>query len=330
MSSVLGSVRRLLFAPSLTDVTFVGRGFVRPDPAVAARLEAVPRSVVVGFEVGIEAGNLQEISWRLELVEEELRGFAYEGATMALTVLDRLVPGRRSRTRELLCGPAAPYAFLTYIGIGFAMARLPRARWRGVLPDLTGSPYYPSLSWLAVDGYGFDLAFFHPRRWVDEQRVPRPYPWLGAAAYFPHAVDQGIGRALWFIHGARVDDVSMAVRRFAPPRRGDLWSGVGLAAAFAGGADDGALRWLRASAGEHGGALAQGAAFAAKARTYAGLVPVHTDQAVRALAGTSARQAAATVDAAVESSAGTAESPLLYEEWRKYVRQHFARVDNRI
>ena len=32
------------------------------------------------------------------------------------------------------------------------------------MPDLTGSPYYPTMSWLAVDGYGFDLAYFDTRR----------------------------------------------------------------------------------------------------------------------------------------------------------------------
>jgi len=85
--------------------------------------------------------------------------------------------------------------------MGFAMARLPRPVWKKILPDLTGDPYYPVMSWLAVDGYGFDRAYFDTKRWVDEQRVPKPYPWAGAPDYFPRAVDQGIGRALWFICG---------------------------------------------------------------------------------------------------------------------------------
>jgi enediyne biosynthesis protein E2 len=328
MPSFLGAVRRLALAPSLADVTLAGRGFVPPEPAVAARLEAVPRAVVVGFEAGIEARTLQEIRWRLGLVEEELRGFAYEGATMAFTILDQMLPRRRSRTRGLLLGPAQAYPFLTYIGIGFAMARLPRARWRGILPNLTGAPYHPALSWLAVDGYGFDLAFFHPRRWVEEQRRPRPYPWLGAPAYFGRAVDQGIGRALWFIHGARTGDVVDAVARFAPPRRPDLWSGVGLAAAFAGGGTAAGLAQLHDRAGDHRPHLAQGAAFAAKARTFAGLVPSHTEETVRALCDSTVDDAAATVDMAV--AATRAEPEHTYEEWRTYVRHRFAPVKHAI
>jgi len=61
---------------------------------------------------------------------------------MAFTVRDSMAGGRGHRTRDLLRGPGVPHTFLTYIGIGFAMARLPRPLWKGVLPDLTGTPYY--------------------------------------------------------------------------------------------------------------------------------------------------------------------------------------------
>lgn len=326
MPTVAGALRRLLLAPSLAEVTFDRRGFAPSPPAVQRQLEAIPQAVVVGFEAGVEARDLQEIEWRLDLVAADLRGFAYEGATMALTILDQLRPRRRSRARELLLGPAQRYVFLTYIGIGFAMARLPRRRWFRVLPDLTGSPYYPALSWLAVDGYGFDLAYFNPRRWVDQQQIPRPYPWLGASGYFPRAVDQGIGRALWFIHGARAADVVAAVGRFPADRRPDLWSGIGLAAAFAGGAGEDCLGQLRAAAGDHAPELAQGAAFAAKARSFAGAVPSHTELAVRILGGLPASEAAELVDAAVRAD-HSAASDLVYEEWRAYVRRRFAHID---
>lgn len=325
MPTLFGALRRVLLAPSLADVTFAERGFVPSAPAVTTRLESIPASVVVGFEIGIEARDREEITRRIALIQEELRGFVYEGATMALTILDQLRPGRGSRTRELLLGPARPYTFLTYIGIGFAMARLPRARWRGVLPDLTGSPYYPGVSWLAVDGYGFDLAFFAPQRWVDQQRRPRPYPWLGDPEYFLRAVDQGVGRALWFVHGARVSEVAAAVARFPADRRPDLWSGVGLAASVAGGAAAEELTALWRAAGEHRPELAQGAAFGAKARTFAGLVPAHTEDTVQALTGTTAWGATEAVDAAVAAS-HTSSSAVVYEEWRTHVRQRFAHI----
>lgn len=323
MPTVFGALRRIALAPSLAEVSYAKRGLVAAAPAVAARLEAIPRAVIVGFEAGIEARDLQEIEWRLHLLDEELRGFGYEGATMALSVLDRMLPSRRSRTRELLLGPAQPFMFLTYIGIGFAMARLPRARWKGILPDLGDLPYYPDISWLAVDGYGFDLAYFHPERWVHQQRVPAPYPWLGRSDYFPRAVDQGIGRALWFLYGADVTAVTAAVRGFAAARQPDLWSGVGLAAAFAGAATPADLARLAEWAGDHRTHLAQGAAFAAKARTFAGLDPQHTDEALRALTGLGTADAVALTDEAI-AAADPDESAVVYEEWRRQIRRRFA------
>lgn len=324
MPTTLGSLRRLVLTPSLASVTFGGRGFPVTPSAATQRLEAIPQAVICGFEWGIDTRDLWEVERRLALVEPEMRGFAYEGATMAFTVLDAMAGGRGHKTRDLLLGSGQPHIFLTYIGIGFAMARLPRPLWKKVVPDLSGSPYYPTMSWLAVDGYGFDLAYFHTRRWVDRQQVPKAYPWEGSPGYFLRAVDQGIGRALWFINGADAPQVAEAVGRFAEHRQADLWSGVGLAATFAGGCDPAGLVQLRRTAGTHHAHLAQGSVFAAKARDYAGYRPPHTEAAVAALTGLSVAAAVELADttAVDPATAGTPETPA-YELWRGGVRAHF-------
>nr|AGO97153.1 hypothetical enediyne protein [Streptomyces sp. CNT-179] len=316
------AIGRALLTPPLADVGFTRRGFPGRDAPAARALEAIPESVICGFEWGMEAQRLWEVERRLETVEAALRGFAYEGTTMAFTVRDALPFGPSDRTRTLMDGPARPHTFLAYIGIGFAMARLPRALWKGVLPDLTDNPYHPTMSWLAVDGYGFDLAYFHTRRWVARQEVPRPYPWLGDADYFSRAVDQGIGRALWFIHGARCPQVAEAVRAFPEGRRADLWSGVGLAATFAGGSGEEELKELFRSAGPAGPHVAQGAVFAAKARVYSGCVPDHTETVVRALTGMDAAGAAALADDHVVEPGGHDGVPA-YEIWRSGIRENF-------
>ncbi|GIF72126.1 DUF1702 family protein [Asanoa siamensis] len=320
---MLGAVRRLALTPSLVDVTFERRGFPVTPTTATRRLEAIPESVICGFEWGIEVRSQWELERRLELVDQEMRGFAYEGAAMALTVRDALPGGRRDQARDLLRGPGLPHTFLTYIGIGFAMARLPRPLWKNVLPDLTGTPYYPTMSWLAVDGYGFDRAYFETARWVTRQERLPAYPWLGRADYFPRAADQGIGRALWFIHGGQPDDVAAAVDRFGTDRRADLWSGVGLAATFAGGTDAEGLRRLAAAAGPHRDTLGQGAVFAAKARTFAGFVPPHSEVGVTVLAGLSAGDAADLADQVAEGGLPTSADPD-YEVWRDRIRAHLA------
>ncbi|MFC7709320.1 DUF1702 family protein [Micromonospora lupini] len=319
MSRVFGSMRRMVLAPSLEQVSFAALGFPVTASATTVHLEAIPQAVVCGFEWGIEGPSVAELERRLALVDPERRGFAYEGATMAYTVLDATAGG--SRTRELLEGPGRPHYFLACIGIGFAMARLPRALWRKVLPDLTGIPYHPTMSWLAVDGYGFDKAYFDQATWITGQRRPRPYPWQGDADYFPRAFDQGVGRALWFRHAADPAAVAATVDGFAAPRRADLFSGVGLAATFAGGCDAAGFESLRSLAGEYGPHLAQGAVFAAKARTWAGYCPEHTETAVRALTGLSSEAAAELADAAAVDGHGDGPA---YEQWRRVIRERIA------
>ncbi len=319
MPTILGSIRGLVLAPSLEEVSFAGRGFpVSPTPATD-RLEAVPQAVVCGFEWAIAARDLTDVKRRLRLIDEEQRGFAYEGATMAYTILDTI---RGDRTRALLSGPGEKHILLAYIGIGFAMARLPRPLWKKVLPDLP-SRYHPTMSWLAVDGYGFDRAYFDTERWVDRQEIPATYPWQGSPEYFPRAVDQGIGRALWFISGADPAKVTAAVRRFAESRQADLWSGVGLAATFAGGCPPEGLARLRASAGAHWPELALGSVFAVKARTYAGFVPEHTALANEHLTGLSIEGASALADRTEVGPEGSGPLPQ-YEIWRRRIRAHFA------
>lgn len=322
MPPILGTLRRIALAPSLRAVTFAERRFPGAGSPAAGRLEAIPQSVVCGFEWAVESRTQWDVERRLALVEPELRGFAFEGAAMAYTVRDAMAAGRGTRARGLLSGPGRPHIFLTYIGIGFAMSRLPRPLWKNVMPDLTGTAFYPTMSWFAVDGYGFDLAYFHTGKWVDKQRVPRPYPWDGDKDYFLRAVDQGIGRALWFIHGADPEQAAAAVLRFGRHRRADLWSGVGLAAVFAGGCEPEALRRLLTAAGDDRSHVSLGAVLAAKGRHYSGFVPAHTEDACPALTGM-------TVDEAVELADRTEVAPDApgpvppYELWRQRIRSHF-------
>ncbi|MGB3442437.1 MAG: DUF1702 family protein [Actinophytocola sp.] len=326
MPPILGTLRRLVLTPKLRAVTFARRGFPGASAPAAEHLESIPQSVICGFEWGIEHRELWDVERRLATVAPELRGFAYEGAAMAFAVRDAMAGGKGTRTKVLLEGPGLPHIFLTYIGIGFAMARLPRVLWRGIMPDLENVPFFPTMSWLAVDGYGFDRAYFHTRKVVDEQQPFKPYPWTGRPDYFPRAADQGVGRALWFIHGALPDRVAAAVAAFPQARQADLWSGVGLAATFAGGCPADGLADLTVAAGEHAAELALGATFAGTARLAAGHVPEHSRLGVEVLTGGSVEDAVTVAaSVAVEADdAGTEESPA-YELWRERIRDHFRR-----
>jgi hypothetical protein len=330
MPPFLGTLRRFVLTPKLRSVTFAERGFPAAGTPAAEHLESIPQSVVCGFEWGIEQRELWDVERRLATVAPELRGFAYEGAAMAFAVRDAMAGGKGTRTKELLEGPGLPHIFLTYIGIGFAMARLPRVLWRGIMPDLDGVPFFPTMSWLAVDGYGFDKAYFHTRQVIDEQRPFKPYPWTGRPDYFPRACDQGVGRALWFINGARPEQVAAAVDAFPEERRADLWSGVGLAATFAGGCSAEGLAEVVTRAGRYTDEVALGAVFAGTARAAAQHVPEHSRLAVEVFTGGTVEEAvmiAATV--AVEHEDGGPGAPPAYEVWRERIKDHFRQAQRK-
>lgn len=182
----------------------------------------------------------------------------------------------------------------------------------------------PLLRWLALDGYGFHLAYFSTREYVHERKAPAVVPpWPDPSGYAARAVDQGIGRALWFVCGADVERVASMIGTFAPQRRADLWGGTGLAATYAGGVGGGAgavgLEALVKLAGDHRGDLAQGSAFAAKARLLPGLVVDDTTEAVRVICGCTVDEAARLTDTALDDLPPDGPLPA-FEVWRQRIQ----------
>jgi hypothetical protein len=125
------------------------------------------------------------------------------------------------------------------------------------------------------------------------------------------------------VAGADVQRVTATIAAFPEERRRDLWSGVGLACAYAGGVERAAIERLRAAAASFHGELAQGAAFAAKARERASNPAAHTELACRILCGVTASAAAAATDAALACLPADGEEPA-YGVWRKRVQESFA------
>lgn len=286
LTSSWRALRRRLLTPDVAETSVDKRGFHKKSPAAVERLETVGKMFLDGYGSAVEARTPADAQERLEQLPGWLRGFAYEGAGMGLAVLDGLPFGRSDNIARFLDTPrGAAYRYLIYVGIGWAMARIPRFRWPKPekLDDQVLAP-------LVLDGYGFHQAYFHTARYVDGQyRDPR-FPWPGGrhGSYANNAIDQGIGRAMWFICGTDPQLVADRLDAFPASRRGDLYAGVGLAATYAGLPDDDAAEQLRAlaqRAGEFRASLAQGSAFAADARVRAGVVPPHTGLATEVLTG---------------------------------------------
>lgn len=291
------------------EATAERRGLVCRDAAKRARLEEIGRTFLAGYRAAVTDRRSAALAARLETEPEGLRGFAYEGAAMAVALLDALLPFRPAQFAAFVTGPAARHVYMAHVGAGWALARLPVFARGRILRQLD-----PLYRWLAFDGYGFHQGYFAGASGFGREQAPQ-----APAIYAGRAFDQGLGRALWFVAGAEADGIADRIAQVAAARRADLWSGIGLAAAYAGGMERPELATLAERAAGFRAHLAQGAAFAAKARGRAGNPADHTDEACRLLAGCTADTAAAVTDEAL-TGLPRDEAGETYEIWRARIR----------
>src|ERR1700754_721834 len=222
--SLLGQARRRFLGLSPAEASFAKRGFLAGEDEARLRLEQIGVTFLSGYHAALEESEFVSLARRLSVVEIELRGFAFEGAAMGLALLDCFTPWRRDRWRSFTENFAERHIYMMHVGLGWALARLRR----DVTPHLARLD--PLLRWLVVDGYGFHEGYFNWPRYVEQRAIPNRLE-----GYERRVFDQGLGRSIWFVKGADVVAVVKAIEAFPSERRDDLWSGTGLACAYAGG-----------------------------------------------------------------------------------------------
>jgi hypothetical protein len=245
---------------------------------------------------------------------------------MGFALADALTPGRPRRSAEFIAGSGAAHIYMAYVGVGWAMARLPRMLW----PRAAAAATDPLLRWLVLDGYGFHQAYFRTREYVHNRRYVESFPWPpeNPTGYPARVIDQGIGRATWFVAGCDPMLAADLIDAFPPSRHQDLYSGAGLAATYAGGATEDELRRFLRRSGPHAPFVAQASAFAAQARVRAGLLVPHTELATQVFCRTGAVDAARVTDELLPKGPSASGLPA-YEVWRRAVAERF-RIGERV
>lgn len=296
------------------EVKFKRRGFVCSNPAIQVRLENIGGVFLQGYHAALQEADQRVLAENLNQVDLDHRGFAYEGAAMALALMDG-ISFRGNAFSRFVAGSGKQHIFMLHVGAGWAYARLPWIRWH---IESAINKLHPVLRWLVMDGYGFHEGYFHFKAQLQ--------PGSSAAARFlhlsydaRHIFYQGLGRSLWFVNGADVQEIPATIARFPSLYHGDAWSGVGLACAYAGGITQEAIAKLRHQAGIHAPALAQGAAFAAKARQLAGNPAPHTEVACAVLCQMRAEEAAALCDETFSQIDLLLPCP--YQHWRELLQK---------
>jgi hypothetical protein len=304
-------MRRWLLGLRAEETGYTQRGFQGATEAMQARLEQVGGTFLDGYHLALEHETPVAVVAELNRVPLELRGFAFEGAAMGLGLLESLTPWRSDRVNQFLSIAGDAHAYMIHVGVGWVWARF---SWRR---RATEQQLDPLLRWLAYDGWGFHEGFFH---WP-QYTAGRPAP-PSLSGYERRVFDQGLGRSFWFVKGGNPELIARSINNLDALRRADLWSGVGLSSSYAGMVPEDDLHQLRELAGEYWPQLAQGSAFAAKARQRAGNLTDYTHLATRILCGMSALDAARLCDTTLEHLPTDTTEPG-YEIWRQRLQQKF-------
>jgi enediyne biosynthesis protein E3 len=305
-------LRKKLLRVNSREVRFDVRGFPCQHQHKRVHLEHVGGAFLDGYHAALDHESVESCVARLNNVGIGMRGFAVEGASMAIWLLDSLINRRHRKWDQFYERVCVRQPYIAHVGVGWALAKLP---WTKRHPERYLDRFDSTLKWLVIDGYGFHEGYFRTRRWVEETEVPK---WL--STYGRRVFDQGLGRSLWFVCGADPSQIVMSINRFAEERHRDLWSGVGLACSYAGGCTPQEISSLMTYADGYCGHFQQGVAFGCEARARAGSLTENSEVVCALVCGRSASEVARLTretQIAAKESTGPVE---LYELWRERLR----------
>jgi hypothetical protein len=240
---------------------------------IRQKLEFVLRCFVEGYNLALASKSNGRLAHNLDTsFDDHHVGFAYEGAGMGLAVSDLLKLAKSSRLGNFVAEDGEKHDYIVMVGAGLAAARM---RWANSFTRTYFESFNPLLSWCVPDGYGFHQGFFSPEQFVDNRE--------GAPEYFtPDArqlFDSGVGRSLWWTCGTSAERIAASIARFPESRRAEMWCGIGVACAYAGGDNGANLYDLLELAANYRSDFLSGLPFAARMRQKAGNASPVTENA---------------------------------------------------
>lgn len=289
-----------------SEVQVTKRHFDTFNTQFSNHIENIGSTFLDGYHYQLKTNNIDNLIEEIVInTNNKMLGFSFEGAAMSATILDFINPFS-SRTIKLFNNFVSnKYEYLLYVGIGWAIARLPfkkklLSRYRVFL--------YP----LIIDGIGFHQGYFHTRLTASMQYIPS---YIKKSEYA--AFDQGVGRSLWFSHGGNSTHIVDTINKFNPARQSNLWIGIGLASTYAGG-NNTSISELCLLSKKYRSNLALGSAFASKARHRAGNVTKESEYACSIYCNSSSEEVSDLTDFYLSKSQDTD-----YYNWQNKLIQYF-------
>lgn len=312
-----GKIRRFLFGLPLINIENTWKNVPNVETPTRKKLRPPVIAFITGLNTAIEVALSDLLIGQLEGLNDNCRGFAYEGAGMGLAIID--YSRNKGLISKFLKGEGANYPELIHVGLGCATAALKK--------DLESKmkEIEPMQRWWIPDGFGFFTGIYKWEDTVEKQIVPSQIK-----GYTLRSFDRGLGRRMWFAFSGEVEAIADAISKFPESRQADLWSGVGLASTFAGGVERETLVKLKELAGDYSSYVALGSAMAAKCRYTAGNIMNYTNVACSILCGMTASEVGEIVAKTFDELDINPNEPLnveqpVFETMRENVRNHFVK-----
>ena len=275
-----GPIQRILMIKP-AEASFAARGFDVPDAGRARKLERMLESFISGYNTAVTTPDTKLLGEKLHAAFDQHHvGFAFEGIGLYLAALDVLLPFGGGRLDRYFRGDGEKHDFIVAVGAGFVFGRIPGGVF---LMEKYLRTLDPFIAWCVPCGYGFHEGFFKHKQYIDAAKEPpSALSPLGKQLF-----DSGLGRSVWWVKCGDAGSIRAAIDGFPEPRRAELWAGIGIAAAYAGGVGVAELIRLRDLAGQYEADFLSGLPFAARLRQKAGNYSDTTELACSVLLGKS-------------------------------------------
>ena len=236
--------------------------------SVQGKMDTIQNTFLHVQDIFFESPDWKNHVAELESTDIEFRSIGYESASMSIALEDLKQGEQFTNWFRFLNEAASTHATQVHVGLGWAFAQ-------GLKTPLTYlQELNPMMRYRVLDGYGYYEGIFRRRRSIINHLKLNVEDVVASAA-----LDQGIGRSIWYLNKGIIDDAKMMIEGFAIERHKDLWRGLGIAIAYVGGCDEEMLQEIFSKADSYKTQLATGAVMALVSRDSAKYISADTELA---------------------------------------------------
>ena len=247
--------------------------------SVEGKMDTIQNTFLHVQDIFFESPDWKRHVAELESTAIEFRSIAYESASMSIALEDLKQGEKLTNWFQFLNEAALTHATQVHVGLGWAFAQTMKNPMH-YLPKL-----HPMMRYRVLDGYGYYEGIFRRRRSIINHLKLQVEDAVASAA-----LDQGIGRSIWYLNKGIIEDAKTMIEGFALERHKDLWRGLGIAIAYVGGCDEELLHQIFSKTDSYKTQLATGAVMALVSRDSAKYISPGTELACKVWCQQSAEQ----------------------------------------